>query len=264
MAIKYSQIINLLRDNYSGVIKASDPDFVGICDNCMRNNATNLNYYVSKISLSGINKLDLANKNGNLYLCFPVQGQIHYYLQSSATSLNYTFQYLKDDKYNNVGYLQYAKIAGVPKEWDVYISYYYLKMNNTFNLFGNVSKGVFSGVTRKAKINGNVRYTGLFRDTKDGLIAINNIPNVSSGWIFGVGLVFKNIHKNFYAIKNNIGIRNASRWNYDLWVNNNSFAIANAGVIDINHNYILDNYFSVHNQSILEEITLSDNTIWKG
>ena len=90
MAIKYSDVINLLRTDYKGVIRASDPDFAGFCVNSMfaakREGVTYLHKYINlPTNLYGINRINFNSDNKNWQMLYPFQGTIHFYIVKNQT-----------------------------------------------------------------------------------------------------------------------------------------------------------------------------------
>lgn len=270
MAIKYSDVINLLRTDYKGVIKASDPDFAGFCVNSMfaakREGVTYLHKYINfPTNLYGINRINFNSDNKNWQMLYPFQGTIHFYIVKNSEQKNNYIRFA----WNTL--LNYFKAEEIPivdidKNFSIYMNYFYVKPSNpNFNFWGeDVVFSMSSTKTLPKKNtwnNGNVKFTDLKTNNNGfgkSLFFAAKIPyDILSGWSVGVGFVFKDIHKNMSFFKKYVDMDKPSRINFNAWATPCNPLPEQAWAYDIDR-LLKANNFSNHNMNTYEEIRLDN------
>lgn len=270
MAIKYSDVINLLRTDYKGVIKASDPDFAGFCVNSMfaaqRENIMSLHKYInSSIKLYGINRINFNSDNKNWQMLYPFQGTIHFWINRSTEQKN---SYIR---FAWTTLLYYFKVEDIPiididKNFSIYMNYFYADPSNpNFNFWGDDVVFKMSDTKtlpqKNTWNNGNVKFTDL-KTNKNGfgntLFFAAKVPyNIDNGWSTGVGFIFKDIHRNMSFFKKYVDIDKPSRINFNAWCEQVNPLSETAWAYNIDRLVKTVN-FSNHNMNSYEEISLDN------
>jgi hypothetical protein len=227
MAIKYSDVINLLRTDYKGVIRASDPDFAGFCTNAQRSKAFGvLSLSVSNmlnIKLSGVNSINFNSINKNWQMLYPFQGTIHFYIIKKSTQQNNEIRFAWNTLF------KYCKREEIPiKEngFSIYMNYFYADPSTpNFDFWGDdilfTTNDTYVLPKKNTWHNGNVKFTDL-KTNENGfgknLFFAAKIPyDIQNGWSTGVGFIFKDIHKSMDFFKRYVGINKPSRYNFNTW-----------------------------------------------
>ena len=268
MAIKYSDVINLLRTNYKGVIKASDPDFAGFCVNSMfavkRENIMSVHKYMtSSIGLYGINGVNFNSDNKNWQMLYPFQGTIHFYIYQNRKQKNSYIRFAWNTllKYFQV---EHIPIIGIDKNFSIYMNYFYADPENaTFNFWGDdfslSPSGKHTLPQKNTWNNGNVKFTDLKTNNNGfgkNLFFAAKLPySIENVWANGAGFIFKDIHKNMGFFKKYVDRGKYSRMNFNVWCDDVYPLLEQAWAYDIDR--LIDTVkFSEHNMASYEEISL--------
>lgn len=270
MAIKYSDVINLLRTDYKGVIKASDPDFAGFCVNSMfavkREHIMSLHKYInSSIQLYGINSINFNSNNKNWQMLYPFQGTIHFYIVKSNTQKNNYIRFAWTTLLKYFG-IEELPINDINKNFSIYMNYFYADPSTpSFNFWGDDVVFKMSGTKKLPQKNtwnnGNVKFTDLKTNANgfgNNLFFATKVPySLEEGWSVGVGFIFKDIHKNMSFFKQYVDIDKPSRMNFNTWATPVNPLPETAWAYDIDR-LINSVNFSNHNMNSYEEIMLDN------
>lgn len=271
MAIKYSDVINLLRTDYKGAIKASDPDFAGFCVNSMfavkREHIMSLHKYMnSSIKLYGINRINFNSDNKNWQMLYPFQGTIHFYIVKSSTQKNNYIRFAWTTLLKYFG-IEELPLNDINKNFGIYMNYFYADPSTpSFNFWGDdfvlrLGGGTHELPKKYTWNNGNVKFTDL-KTNQNGfgkhLFFATKVPySLEEGWSVGVGFVFKDIHKNMNFFKQYVDIDKPSRMNFNAWATPVNPLPETAWAYDIDRLITTVN-FSNHNMNSYEEIMLDN------
>lgn len=284
MAIKYSDVINLLRTDYKGVIKASDPDFAGFCTNAKSSQSVLYpNKQITSVELKYVNKINFNSNNINWQLLYPFQGVIHFGISYMNDSNSYFAVGFKTMNY-------FYQLENIPKAYSAFMSYFYMDNLTSFNEWGVANKGsnpeeideevvnvkvhkihmkkykkTYSDFLEKEQTynNGNVKFINLRTSPKFGTKAAFFVAKPSSqmdtSWSTGIGFVFKDIHNDINFAKQFIGVGSNSFYCWNLWcfpvIPKSSGYSFNIDAITNPEN------FSIHDMRDYEEISLSNNSV---
>jgi len=270
MAFKYSQIINLMRDNYKGVIKASDPDFAGFCTNAHRAaqkiGVTYVQTNITSISLDGINHINFNSNNKNWQMLYPFQGTIHFFIGKNDEQKN---NYIRFGWNTLLKYLQTETIPIKENNFSIYMNYFYADPQTpSFNFWGDDFAIIgYSHHTLPRKNtwnNGNVKFTDLKTNENgfgDILFFAAKVPySIDDGWSTGVGFIFKDIHKNIDFFKKYVDRNTSSRYNFNVWSSSVNPLPSKLWAYDIDI-LIKGIEFSQHDRNDYEEINLDNEYI---
>lgn len=284
MAIKYSDVINLLRTDYKGAIKASDPDFAGFCTNAKSSqNVLYPSHQITSVELKYVNRINFNSDNINWQFLYPFQGVIHFNINNMNQPNNYFAVGFKTMEY-------FYQLEHIPKAYSAFMSYFYMDSLTNFNEWGVADKGnnpeeideevvnvkvrkispkhkkkIYSDFLEKEQTynNGNVKLINLKTSPKFGtkaafFVAKPNSP-VDNSWSTGIGFVFKDIHNDINFAKKFISIGSYSFYCWDVWCNpvnpKNSGYSFNIDAITSPEN------FSIHDRREYEEIYLNNYSV---